>query len=115
VGRLLYVVVSRTIRTREKGDEPMKHMFAVLAILAALALPMIAVADDTVIPPEANWTPTPPARPRVDAVQLLDLLVQKGVLTPVDQAHLTQSGVVTPPAEPREMDRHDGLELATSP
>jgi hypothetical protein len=93
----------------------MKRVFTVLAVLTALALPMIAVADETVIPPEANWTPTPPARPRVDAVQLMDLLVRKGVLTPVDQAHLTQSGVVTPPAERREMDRQDGLDLATSP
>jgi hypothetical protein len=93
----------------------MKHMFAVLAVLTAMALPMVAVADETVIPPEAKWSPTPPARPRVDAVQLMNLLVQKGVLTPMDQAKLTQSGVMTSPSEPRKMDRQDGTELATSP
>jgi hypothetical protein len=93
----------------------MKHMIAVLAILAALALPMMAVAEETVIPPEANWTPTPPAQPRVDAVQLMDLLVKKGMLTSVEQAHLTQSEGVTPPSARQEMDRQDGIEFATSP
>jgi hypothetical protein len=46
----------------------MKRKLMVLAMLAVLALPLMVRADETVIPPEANWTPTPPARPTVDFV-----------------------------------------------
>jgi hypothetical protein len=43
----------------------MKHMKQWLAIIAAvafLAVPiMVSAGEETVIPPEPNWTPTPPA------------------------------------------------------
>ena len=46
----------------------MRQKLLMLALLAALAVPMIASADDQGwMPPE--WTPTPPARPSVDLVQ----------------------------------------------
>jgi len=54
-----------------------------------LTAPMIAGADDQTIPPEANWTPTPPARQTVDVVQLASLLVEKGMITPREYAQLT--------------------------
>jgi hypothetical protein len=93
----------------------MKRLLTIVTMLAALGLPMVAGADETVIPPEANWTPTPPARSRVDAAQLMDLLVKKGVLTPVDRAHLSGSAVMTPKYERRMMDRQDGAEHLSQP
>jgi hypothetical protein len=68
----------------------MKRTLMVLAMLTVLALPMLVWADETVIPPEANWTPTPPARPTVDLVQLVSLLVEKGMITHQEYAQLTQ-------------------------
>jgi hypothetical protein len=39
----------------------MKQWLAIFAAVAFLALPVMVSADDgTVIPPEANWSPTPP-------------------------------------------------------
>ena len=93
----------------------MKRLLTIMAVLAALALPMVAGADDNPIPPEANWTPTPPARSRVDAGQLMDLLVKKGVLTPAEQAHLSGSAVMRPRSERRNMDQHDGAEHLSQP
>jgi hypothetical protein len=93
----------------------MKRVITMMAVLAALALPMAAGADDNPIPPEANWTPTPPARSMVDAAQLTDLLVEKGVLTPGDQAHLSRPAVVMPRSERRNMDRHDNASYMSQP
>jgi hypothetical protein len=67
----------------------------VLAVLAVLAVPMIASADDQgLIPPE--WTPTPPARPTVDLVQLVQLLEAKGVISDQEYAQLTQPRLSSP-------------------
>ncbi len=60
----------------------MKRYLVIFAVLALLALPIVARADETVIPPEAHWTPTPPAGRVVDMVRLVELLVEKGVITP---------------------------------
>lgn len=67
----------------------MKRNLMVLALVAVLALPLMVWADETVIPPEANWTPTPPARSSVDVNQLVSLLVEKGMITPQEYAQLT--------------------------
>jgi hypothetical protein len=67
----------------------MKQKLVALAMLALLALPLMVWAEETVIPPEANWTPTPPARPSIDLVQLVQLLVAKGVITDQEYAQLT--------------------------
>jgi len=40
----------------------MKRYLATLAVLGLLALPVMVGAEETWIPPEANWTSTPPAR-----------------------------------------------------
>jgi hypothetical protein len=55
-------------------------------------------ADETTIPPEAHWTPYPPAR-TVDATKLMDLLVKKGLITPAEQSQLMQPSAVTPGRE----------------
>jgi hypothetical protein len=68
----------------------MKRTLLTLAVLAVLAIPLMVQADETVIPPEANWTPTPPARPTMDLTQLVSLLVEKGMITPQEYAQLTQ-------------------------
>jgi hypothetical protein len=77
----------------------MKRKLMVLAMLTVLALPLLVWADETVIPPEANWTPTPPARQSVDLVQLTQLLVAKGVITDQDYANLTQPRLSSPPRQ----------------
>jgi hypothetical protein len=68
----------------------MRRTLMTLMLFAALAMPVVAVADDQNIPHEANWTPTPPARWTVDTVQLVSLLVEKGMITPQEYAQLTQ-------------------------
>jgi hypothetical protein len=74
----------------------MKRSLVIFATLALLALPVIVGAQETVIAPEANWTPTPPARPSVDLGQLVQLLQAKGVITDQDYARLTQSRLSSP-------------------
>jgi hypothetical protein len=68
----------------------------VLLVMALLSLPLWAGADETTIPPEANWTPTPPARPTIDLVQLVQLLVAKGVISDQEYAQLTQPQLSSP-------------------
>ena len=68
----------------------MKRKVIILAMLAVLALPMMVRADETVIPPEAHWTPTPPARSTVDLSQLASLLAEKGMITPQESTQLTR-------------------------
>jgi hypothetical protein len=48
----------------------MRQWMAIVAAVAFLALPgMVGAGDETRIPPEANWTPTPPASGAVDIPQ----------------------------------------------
>ena len=68
----------------------MKRYAVVLLVMALVSLPLVVGADETPIPPEANWTPTPPARPTVDLVQLVQLLVAKGVISDQEYAQLIQ-------------------------
>jgi hypothetical protein len=96
--------------TPGKEMTPMKRYVMVLMALALLSLPPLAAADDQTIPPEANWTPTPPASPKVDAKELVEVLVRKGLLTPVDQSQLTQSPVAIPSKDYREKD-YRGMDL----
>jgi hypothetical protein len=73
----------------------MKRTLMIVALLAALTVPMIAGADDQGwMPPE--WNPTPPARQTIDANQLASLLVEKGMITQQDYAQLTQPQVSSP-------------------
>jgi hypothetical protein len=68
----------------------MKRYLLIFAALALLALPVMVRAEETVIPPEAHWTPIPPAQQTVNMAQLAQLLMQKGVITPQEYAQLTQ-------------------------
>jgi hypothetical protein len=86
----------------------MKRFVLVLMVLTLLSLPFMAGADDQTIPPEANWTPTPPASSTVNAKELMEVLVRKGLLAPVDQSQLTQSPVVISTEDLREMDIQNG-------
>ena len=83
----------------------MQRKVMVLAMLAVLALPVMVRADETVIPPEANWTPTLPARPTVDASQLAALLVEKGMIAPQDYAQLTRAPSAIPLGQHRDTAR----------
>ena len=68
----------------------MRRTLIVLVMWAALATPVVASADDQTIPPEANWTPTPPSRAIVDMKPLASVLVEKGMITPYEHTQLTQ-------------------------
>jgi hypothetical protein len=73
----------------------MKRTLMVVAMLAALTIPMIAGADDQGwMPPE--WDPIPPTRPTVDLVRLVRLLEAKGVISDQDYVQLTQPQVSSP-------------------
>jgi hypothetical protein len=74
----------------------MKRTLVILAALALLAMPVVARADDQTIPPEANWTPTPPAQRTVDMVRLASLLVEKGMISPQEYAQLTHPQPFSP-------------------
>jgi hypothetical protein len=48
----------------------MQQLMAIVAAVAFLALPgMVSAGDETRIPPEANWSPTPPASGLVEVPQ----------------------------------------------
>jgi hypothetical protein len=69
----------------------MKKSGVILIVISLLLLPLWVGADETTIPPEMNWTPTPPARPAIDLVHLAQLLVAKGVISDQEYAQLIQS------------------------
>jgi len=83
----------------------MKRVLVSFAVLALLALPVVVRADDggdSTIPTQMQWTPYPPAREIVDPAQLMELLVKKGVITPLEQARLIQGHSATPAGESRD-------------
>ena len=85
----------------------MKRHLAILAALAALIILPPAWADDdgdSTIPPQLNWTPYPPARATVEAemVRLIDFLVKKGVITPLEGSNPAHSRLVTTTGESPE-------------
>jgi hypothetical protein len=71
-------------------------MVLMVIVYAALAMPLMASADGQTIPPDSNWTPTPPARAPVDVNQLARVLVDKGVITPREYRQLTQPQASAP-------------------
>jgi hypothetical protein len=78
----------------------MKRTLVMVAMLAALTIPVIAGADDQGwMPPE--WTPTPPAGRAVDLVRLVQLLEAKGVISDQEYAQLTQPQLSSP-ASPKK-------------
>ena len=93
----------------------MKRYLATLAVLGLLALPVMVGAEETWIPPEANWTSTPPARGAVDAARPKEILVKKGVITPQEGAQLTQPQPATPTGQSREAAREPTASYLTTP
>ena len=74
----------------------MRRTVMMVMILAVLAMPIMATADDQTIPPEAHWTPTPPARVTVDVSQLASVLVDTGMITPHEYTQLTHPEAYSP-------------------
>jgi hypothetical protein len=74
----------------------MRRTVMMVIMCAALATPLMTSADDQTIPPEAQWTPTPPARSTVAVHQLASVLVEKGMITPHEATHLTQPQASAP-------------------
>ena len=73
----------------------MKRYVLVLMALLLLIVPVVVGAGDQGwMPP--GWTPTPPARPTVDLVQLVQLLRAKGVISDQEYAQLTQPQAASP-------------------
>src|SRR5215813_2646867 len=64
---------------------------ALTAIVLLAAWPSGVGADETTIPPETHWTPTPPAPGSFDSRQLAEFLVARGMLSAQDMAELQQS------------------------
>ncbi|MBI3328557.1 MAG: hypothetical protein HYZ81_17880 [Nitrospinae bacterium] len=93
----------------------MKRYLMIFAALALLAVPMAAGAEGTWIPPELNWTPTPPARGTIDTTRLQEGLVKKGVITPQEAAQLAQPPVTAPTSQIREPAREPSASYLTTP
>jgi hypothetical protein len=77
----------------------MKRYLLVLMALMLLTVPLVVGADDQGWLP-AEWNPTPPARSSVDLVQLVQLLVAKGVISDQEYAQLTQPQSSSPTQPP---------------
>ncbi len=74
----------------------MRRTVMMVMMCAALATPVVAIGDDQTIPPEAHWTPTPPARSAVEVNQLASVLVDKGMITRQEYIQLTHPEVYSP-------------------
>jgi len=85
----------------------MKRSLGIFVALALLALPLAVRAEDSTIPPEMRWTPYPPAHASVDEqfIQLVEVLVKRGVITMQDLPSLAQPHLATPVADSRETAR----------
>jgi hypothetical protein len=82
----------------------MRRYLAFFAVLAMLSMPLVASAgEETIIPPEANWTPTPPASKTVNTAGLTQLLVEKGVITRQEQAEILQRQSAMTAGQSQEM------------
>jgi hypothetical protein len=74
----------------------MRRIWLISMMCVLLIMPVMATADDQTIPPEANWTPTPPAEQTVDTSRLANLLVEKGMITRQEYAQLAHPQLSSP-------------------
>ena len=78
----------------------MKRYAVVLIVLMFLTVPLVVRAGDQGwMPPE--WNPAPPARPSADLVQLIQLLMAKGVISDQEYAQLIQPQSSSPAQQPQ--------------
>jgi len=89
----------------------MKRYLMLIAVLGLLALPLVTEAenhgrswDDQGWLP-SWWTPTPPAQETVEAARLLELLVQKGVITAQEAARLERPQMAMPTSQSQRAGR----------
>src|SRR5918912_1390322 len=75
--------------------QPLVKLMIRLGVLTAIVLlavwPSGVGAEETTIPPEAHWTPTPRVPGSFDSRQLAEFLLTKGMISPQDMASLEQS------------------------
>jgi hypothetical protein len=93
----------------------MKRYLMIAAVLTWMAFPMLAGAEGVVIPPEANWTRYPLAPQAIDAAQLTELLVQKGIITRQEAAQLMRPQALTSSGVGRGAVRGVAASVLTSP
>jgi hypothetical protein len=74
----------------------MRRPLILVILCVALATPVVASADDQRLPPEAHWTPTPPARASGAVNPLASALVDTGMLIPHASPPLTPPPVSSP-------------------
>jgi hypothetical protein len=74
----------------------MRRTVMLVMLCAALAMPMVARPGDQTIPPEAQWTPTPPTRSGVEVNQLASVLVDTGMISPHESTPLTAPQASSP-------------------
>jgi len=99
----------------------MKPHLVIVAPLVLLTLAVILGADETVIPPEVNWTGDPPPREAIEAIDaakvhlLLQYLLKKGMITRQERSGLPQSQSDMPAGESHEMTPEPEASDRTSP
>lgn len=77
----------------------MKRVLRIFAVITLLALPIVASAADSPIPPEMNWTATPPLRGAAEMARISDLLaslVSRGMITTQERDQLVEPYVEIP-------------------
>jgi hypothetical protein len=81
----------------------MKQWLAMVAAVACLTVPVLVSAnDDTIIPPEATWSPTPPTPAQVMVSQ------ERVVSTAQAQASdVSRPAAVQPSRRPLALTEHD--------
>ena len=79
----------------------MRRTVMMVMMCAALAMPVVAIGDDQTIPPEAYWTPPPPARSVVEVNQLASVLVDTGMITRHGSIQLTPPEMSSPSQQRR--------------
>jgi hypothetical protein len=79
-------------------------MALMLMALMLLTMPSVVGANDQGwLPPD--WNPTPPARPSIDLMQLVQMLLAKGMISDQEYAQLIQPQSSSPAQPPQAMGR----------
>lgn len=93
----------------------MVRYLTIAAMATWMAFPILVGAEGVVMPPEANWSRYPAAQQTIEATQLIQLLVQKGIITPQEAAQLTRPQVLTSSGTGRGAVRGTAIGVFTSP